>query len=475
MESGGPANPVVQTLEELAELWEAFTSEPDPRWLRWIVDDDSRQMVETFLRTEADVGGTTPDLFLLFEEPFVSGEDFGAVLLEGLIEALDRDRDEIEAAGVPVGWKPQPPTPGATDPQIFAQAMISLAEFYSDDAEHLAVALLPFSTSDPTEWGNWLWAFLHSGLPPEVRICTVEMDHSRVLDRISDGVPELVQVHQPSIDFHGILKQLSTLAGGSGPGLNFRRHLLNLMALASRDPARLPAASAPALTIARGQKWAALEALVHFVVGGALLNAGKPKEAAAAYAESEAAVAEPPPPGEGPAAGPGSAPPQKSPGGADGPEAEAGGEGTTAQEKVEADVAKKVRFQSRMAQGSALISGKEYLEAARVFESTVPLAEDLDEAREQMIIECWRLAAFGFEFARRPEESWRCALMAFQVGEAMELEDRRNTSLPYMGLGLDRICGDLPQLCGHEGLELWIQERLGPDWRELVVPGEATR
>jgi hypothetical protein len=435
MDSGQSSNPVTRTLDELAETWVDFTTEPDPRLLRWIVDDDSRQMVETFLRTEAEVAGSTPDLFLLFENPFVSGEDYGASLLADLSEALERDREEIQEAGCAVGWTPPSPHPRLADPQIFARAMVSLAEFYGDDADHLAIALLPSSIADPREWGDWLWVVIHSDLPPQVRLCTLEMDHSRVLDRISDAARDLVWVQQPKIDFLGILKQLSALSGGSGPGVNFRRHLLNLLALASGDPSRLPKASAPALTIARAQKWPALEALVHFVIGGALLNAGRPKEAAIAYEHSEAAVAEP--------------------------------------EEADKEVAGKVRFQSRMAQGSALVSGKEYLEAARVFESAVPLADEQTDARVQMTIECWRLAAFCYEQAGEPDESWRCGLLAFQVGEELELEDRRNTSLPYAGVGLLRICRDLPDVCARDGLERWIQERLGPDWHTLVEPAGA--
>jgi hypothetical protein len=440
MESGQAPNPVTRTLDELAEIWMDFTSEPDPRLLRWIVNDDSRQMVETFLRSEAEVAGNTPDLFLLFENPFTSGEDYGATLLADLSDALERDQEEIQGAGCAVGWKPPPPHPRLADPQIFARAVGSLAEFYSDDADHVAIVLLPSSIADPREWGDWLWVVIHSDLPPEVRICTVEMEHSRALDRISDAAGDLVRVQKPEIDFLGLLKQLSALSGGSGPGVNFRRHLLNLLALSSGDPGRLPRASAPALNIARTQKWPALEALVHFVIGGALLNAGKPKEAAVAYEHSEAAVAEP----------------------EDGDE-EVGDE----------EVAKKVRFHSRLSQGSALLSGKEYREAARVFESAVPLAQEQTDAREQMTIECWRLASFSHEQANQPDESWRCGLLAFQVGEEMELEDRRNTSLPYAGVGLLRVCGDLPEVCGRDGLEGWLRERLGPDWKELVEPGGA--
>ena len=98
MVGGDSSNPVRRTLAELASTWEAFTAEPEPRLLRWIVDDDSRQMVETFILTEADEAGTTADLFVVFENPFEEPAGYAELRRDGAAAFPHREQ-KLQCAG----------------------------------------------------------------------------------------------------------------------------------------------------------------------------------------------------------------------------------------------------------------------------------------------------------------------------------------------------------------------------------------
>ncbi len=65
-----PSNPIQKRLEKLEGQWTAFIEQPEARILRWIVDDDSLQMIQLVIDLQSEPVSEIPDLFVEFKTDF---------------------------------------------------------------------------------------------------------------------------------------------------------------------------------------------------------------------------------------------------------------------------------------------------------------------------------------------------------------------------------------------------------------------
>ena len=85
-------NPIEQRIDYLAGLWNEFAKDPEPRLLRWLVDDDGVRMVELLIEMQNEEVGDIPDLFIRFDVPFTDSQSYPLELFKSLIEQYEESR-----------------------------------------------------------------------------------------------------------------------------------------------------------------------------------------------------------------------------------------------------------------------------------------------------------------------------------------------------------------------------------------------
>jgi tetratricopeptide (TPR) repeat protein len=420
-------NAVERRLKLLHDQWTEFAQLPEARLLRWVVEPDEMRMVEAFVHKEGDERlGECPDLFLRMEEPFDEPERYGYALREALVRLEEESRAGLEEEGLG-GWRCPPVKEGGTDVEAFLAACDSLRSHYESLCEHLAVVLMPVRGVDASAWLKWLGGAVDKAVSAHVRLVVLDDARTLVLEPLAEAQPERVVTILAKLDMGRALEELSQEAGHlDTPGGKFREFFVRMGNAATKgDVEKVERLGAQAVAVAAGQGLYSLVVAAHFVMGGALLGAGRPREALEHYRQAEAAAGE----------------------------SETKGEPQGAQ----------LRLKSRMAQGAAWVTAQEYAQAAKLYEETAPLARELKDA--SMELECWRMASWCCEVAKEVERAWEHGQRAWEVGRAMDAGTRETSTLPYVGEALVRLSHERQGAGAAREMESEVESVLGNDWR----------
>jgi tetratricopeptide (TPR) repeat protein len=296
---------------------------------------------------------------------------------------------------------------------------------------HLVLALTPMRIEDHAAWPSFLQSLINAPLPPTLRVMVVDMVDRPMLDALATAEPVRVQTVCPDLDMAGALEEIADNATGVGPGNDFRKLFVRLGNAASRGEVgaahRLAVA---ALRITRKHRWPDLQVPVFMVLGALHLRLGNHDKALLAYrragGSAEAAKA---------AGNPG------------------GG---------------KLVVQTGFAEAAALLAAERHPEAAKLYESLVPLAKE--EAELFLELEAWRMASYCHELTDTPREAWRCGLAALDAAAALDPELRRNSTVPFLGQRLidlvERYHGDAKHV---RNLRNRLEALIGADWEQTLA------
>ncbi len=426
-------NAIERRIDELAGLWNEFASNPQPRMLRWLTDADGAQLVEVFLEVQNEEVGDVPDLFIRFDTPFEDPRRHGLALLALLREKYEEIREGIAAEGIASEWTCPTPRPGESDIAALAKACASLRTYYEAIMENLVLVLMPQAVADVAGWQEWLRKLVRSGLPANVRVMVLDDEEAPILDTVCKAEPERIVTVTPDLDMPGAMEELAR-SGGTGPGVSFRRHFVALSnAAAAGDLAKAARSGAAALSIASEHHWPQMQVVIHMALGGAYLGVGKLVEALASYRTA------------GKVAG------------------DATAEGDP--------LGPKLRVQSLLADGSALVSGGQHAEAAVVYETAAPLATQ--QGDHLMAMESCRMAAYCHEMNGQFELAWRCGQLALEAGGSLDDQLRTNSTLQYVGQGLLRLTKHRAYARMADDVRERMAELIGPDWEQKVATRSA--
>ena len=422
-------NAIENRIDSLTELWNEFAQDKEALLLRWLVGNDERQMIDVFLEVENEAEGTVPDLFLIFEMPFDNNEQYSDVLIESLEEQYQASKEELAKGEIDTGWYP-PVMESETSPgRNFVNQCISLKKYYGSLMEHLVIVLLPESISNPEMFQQWLQVILQDESAAELRFMIVDYDSAPLYEDLAQAMSKLIKTIKPQLDMPGALTEIVQNVPGQGPDKKFRCHLVALTNAADKgdlDTAR--SASNAALMIAREQNWFQMQVVAHMALGATFLGAQKFADALSCYRDagkaSEDAIKEGDPAG------------------------------------------KKLLMQSRLAGGSAFISDGQFENAAKVYELTVPLTQEIEDTL--MTMECWRMAAYCHEQTKHYEQAWECGLLALSAGGEMDEDDRIASTLAYASQGLLRVAESRQDHSGANQIKEKTAALLGSNWQDSL-------
>jgi len=424
-------NAIVRRVDKLRALWNEFVLDPDARVVRWLIKPDEWDLVRAFVEVESGETGECPEFFIQFDRPFASSTRYGIELSQDMCARIDASKEELAEMGLDTSWKP-PAVKGIADPRVLLAHCASLCDHYAD-IEYLALVLLPSEVRSHSAWDTWLQKLVGADIPENVRFLVCDDAARPQLELLAAAEPKRVMSQTPDLDMPSAYNELvKEHRGAGGAGADFREHFTGLTtAIGKGDLDAARKAGDAALKVARANKWPLQEVTAFMGLASAHLAAGDAKEAVNCYRAARKASAS-----------------------LQGDEAAAGA---------------KVDVQTRLSEGAALVSAGAFVEAAAVYEETAPIAEKQED--HLMTIEGWRMAAYCHEQAKDREAAWKCGQAALKAGEALEPDERKNTTLGYAGAALLRLTKKRPYKDKATALRRQIGKLLGPDWEKDIQSG----
>ncbi|MCK5507481.1 MAG: hypothetical protein KAI50_03050 [Desulfobacterales bacterium] len=434
MPEASPKNPIEQRLDYLSSLWNEFAKDPEPRLLRWVLDDDSIRMVELLIELQNEEVGDIPDLFIRFEVPFTDIKSYPLELLKSLNDQYEESRKDIAEEGLQTDWRCPHQQSTENGVQAFARACMSFRKFYKGKMLALALFLAPSQISSMEHWRDFLIALVRSEFPPTIRITVIDHLDRQMFNELCEAEPKLTRTITPELDMPSALEEIAEMAEGVGPGNDFRKLFVKLSNAAAKGNVKaVNKLAIAALLIAKKQKWFDLQVAVQMVLGAMHLGKGAVAESLAAYREAGKLAVQAEQSGH-PAGG-------------------------------------KLVVQTRFAEAGALLGDGKYAEAAPLYEGIAPLAGAQNDPFLEL--EAWRMAAYCYEMSEQLKDSWRCGNQALDTGERLDEELRSNSTLPFVG---QQLLGILARQNANKKYEQEIRQRMialvGEDWEEKLPPGE---
>ena len=421
-------NPIEQRLKKLEGLWTAFIEQPEARILRWMVDDDSLQMIQLFVDLQSEPVSEIPDLFIEFKTTFEQPADFAGGVIDSLQQQYAANRDEIAADGIQADWVCPPCSSPPTIKDLLT-VLVSFHEKHQALAEHLAVVLWPEKTPKAVQWESWLTELVAARIPGGIRFVVVDRKQFSALEKLAVAHPEKVASVDPQLDMSAAYEQIVAEAPGNSPGHDFRKYFVALTnAAGSGELAKAESVAAKAIAVATKEQWFYLISAAQMALGAAYFAAGKLDSTIECYRAANKAIA-----------------------GKD-------------------DIAsKKLDVPTRMAEGSALVAAEKYGEAAVVFQNAAGVAAANSETTAEL--ECWRMAGWCHETDGQPAQGWDCGEKALEVGGRMNDSARETSTLPYVGQMLLRLAKAGTRKKRKPEIEDQMVRLLGPDWTAALEPG----
>lgn len=427
-----PRNAVEQRLDIIEEEWFAFTDDAGARLGRWRLDRDGIQLVEVFLETQTLEGTAVPDFFLRLSVPFEDPRRHGLDVREAFVGEIEAAADEMREADVDPDWPVPAVDPGGDDIGQLLRCLHAFQRHYAELVERVVVVLMVDEIADADAWARWLDRLLRWELPETLRFMVFDPAEAPLLDELSEGHPDALRTLEPELDVPGALDSLVRDVGGTKPADIFRRMFVGMSTAARRgNVAGSLALGSSAIRVAKGQGWTQQVSVVHMALGSILMTAGRLEQALKAF--------------------------------------RAGGE-SAQQSREEGDAGSdKVELQAKMAEGAALVKAEAYDEAATAYEEAVEVGESMEEPDPILMLEARRMAAWCHERLDRREHAWYHLDAALRGADAIDEEQRLDTTLPFVAQAMVRLSHRPPLDRHRPELTARMTELVGPDWYAEVT------
>jgi hypothetical protein len=439
------ADPILARLRQLDAKLEAFLGEREPRLLCWVLAPDEERMFDGFLallRDEPKPGR----LVLWSDEPFGARAAHGVSVVRSLEENEQERADALAAEDTyDIPWTaPSPPQrlqrqKGQPPPdQIYLRdALIDLGEQQGQDVKDLLLCLRPQSVSALEGYARWLSELGFVLSESALRVLVTASTDENFGPALVQANPRGARLVAADLDMPGALGEIAALATDSDePAGRYRQSFLQAQnALGAGDFGAAVAATERATQIARVEGWSHLEFAAHQLLGGGALGLGDLRAAFVSFDKAEKA--------------------------------------THHDIRFGATWLSPLLLQARLSKGTVALTGGAFALAARLFaDEALPVARALADRRSEL--ECLRLASNCEERRGDAPKAREHALGALAVGENMPAEERRHTTLAFVGEALLRSTRGLSQHRERKEIEQRMQCVLGKDWRQLAQAGSAS-
>lgn len=420
-----PKNAITQRIDDLDDRWNTFAEAAEPRLLRWVADGESRQLIDGWVQMQCDGDGAPPDFFLNLEAPFSAATTHGFSLLQSLYAQVEKAREQFAEEGDDLDWSVPAVQRDEADVAALVRCCVAFQTHYQERMLKLGVVITPPEVLDPAGWQHWLRSLLHVGVPDTLRFLVVDNAEYPLLDGLAAAEPVLVASEPADLDMAAARAEIAAAAESDDPGSQFRVHFVALTNSVSKsDMPEAHEAARRALAIAGEQGWMAMQVVVYVALGSGYVGGGHTDHALTAYRSARQAA-------------------------------------HGAEEQGDPS-APKLLVQSWFGEGSALVSGGRFAEAAAVYMQAAPVAETSGD--QLMTLEGWRMASYCHEQTGDVDSAWSCGQAALDAGEQLDDGMRAASTLPFVGQGLLRLTTQGPYSGNADAVHGRMVALVGPDW-----------
>ena len=421
-------NPIERRLEQINTLWDEFIENSDARLLRWFGKQDSLRMVDVFLKVENEEIGHTKDLFINLDNAFENQKEYGFDLIELIKKEYKRSLNHLEEENIPSDWLCPALNPKLSDIENFINCCVSFKDFYKEMLSHFVIVFLPQKISNKSDFQTWLLTLANSDIPDTVRFMVVDYAELPVLESAELAENKKIITQELDLDMPAAYMELAHQVGDT-PDCKFRNCFLALSIAAGKGDIKCAAKEAKAaLAIAEKHNWITMQTTVYMALASAYLAAGKTDEAIVNYQHAEK---------------------------------------TTVKDHEEGDTtASKLMLQAKFGHAGVLLSEKQFTEAADVYKEVVPLAQQLED--NMMTIEACRMASYCYEKENEIDLAWEYGDKALDAGDILKQQDRKNTTLAFVGQAMLGLTEHHPYDQQFETLDKRIENSLGVNWKKLL-------
>ncbi|WP_118951991.1 tetratricopeptide repeat protein [Taibaiella helva] len=413
-------NPVQLEIVKIDRQWQREVRQhPDTPLFICLGERHELNLFEAYFKYQLSDESTSDDLFLLHYQPFEQSSVYGMSLIEEWKEVFDLWQAE---QGEPVSWHIDTGEAGQyrTDAYKPVMALEVLYRLFPQlKTKNIFVHLAPTRIANLEDFSLWVqeWCTAAQALPQLKLVYsdhhahrTLKHAYARREFRLQIDISQMMQhaaayTHPQKNEPEADYQQQILIAGNFiGKGQHSQGH----------------AALERAIAIAQRQGAKEAEATAHLMLAQSMAAVRRRKEAHRQYHLALAAA------------------------GAD----------------------SLIGAQMHMNYGSFLLMEARKAEARSYFNKATHIAEQLQN--DFMALECTRIAGQMSESKwNGPEKALASYRKCLEIGKRMPLERRRQSSMAYVALTMEKIYG--PEHEESIALDRDMQEHIGPDWRQLAV------
>jgi len=178
-------NPITYRIEKMRANWVENVAD-DTQLVRWIVQKDEVRMVKAFALLESSEHGQIPDLFINFDIPFSTEQEYGLDLLNNWLSIWNNEdaRAEVADANVLPDWDDTPfqDAPVKNSEESFLDAMSSFAESI-DPKQKLGLNVMPSDFMGEPGFVEWVLKCLEI-MPENLRFMIFDLDEIPLFHKI---------------------------------------------------------------------------------------------------------------------------------------------------------------------------------------------------------------------------------------------------------------------------------------------------
>lgn len=438
-----PKNPIEKEIDKLSDQWEEFVDSDLPI-LRWLIDPDANQIAFAFVKIQEEFGDDTTDFFISLHSDFDHPDTYGITLANelnqavaaGLVE-LARESDENAENEDSQDFTWQAPnlnhTLSAYD--AFIKSSKAVIDGFAEHFENLVLVIAPVNVANGKGYLEW-WSEIcrvHRDFnvwPKNFRLVVFDNAKIPIFDELAAAWPEQICSLIPPLNLRAAINEVLDKADDGTPGAKFRKLFVDLnYGVQESDLPAIEKASEAALAIAGKHRWYDMWVSVLMLRASGLLNLGEVDRALQDYRQaqrfSEMGVKE---------------------------------------NKLGCD---KLWLQALLSEGSALLSLRNYEDAAPVYRKSAELAEQQGDT--MMCMDAWRMESFCYEQLKQENLAWQSALNALEAARKLDPAQVANTTAFYVGEALLRVA---PDNQSEQDADDAMTQLLGQNWQDMFKQGK---
>lgn len=422
-------NAIQKEVEKLAQHWQEFTA-GDHAILHWMIKATDIALANTFVQIKERFDQKNGEWFIQLTNEFVEinsyagdlATELNRLMEEGLAQEYEELLDD---------WKKINLNEAQSGFHALFIVCGEILRLFGKNFEFLTLVISPTAVKKPQEYARW-WALAckirrdYREWDPKLKLLVLDKAEKPFLAETFADNSDVALSQTPPLDFNGAARAIAEQANDGSDSGHFRVHLLDLNnAITEQNKKKVEQASVAALAIAEKNQWLDMWTTVLMTRAAGWLNFKMFDQAIKDYRLAQQVAVR--------------GIEQQTPG------------------------CDKLLMQAMLFEGTAYFMANYFEHAAQAFVSAAKKAEELKDA--WIRLEGWRMASLSMEHHKQKDMAWQYASQAFAVGREMADEERKQSTLAFVGHAMLRIS---PNSQVKSEVKNAFDRLLGEEWLEQV-------